>query len=334
MSWLAAIRRASVCIVLASSFSIPAIADMGRAPTERGTYISGEGGYLLFDEEDVSGYGISASDLNFRDVFVSPKDGWFAGGMVGFAAPGPMIEGLWFTRIEAYAFFAEAEDSSSNHASFPGNISLASVDGAVLVTAPDDTGRASVKRENTELGLRFERDQLLGPMSSITWGITPFARWSNEESHGKCSCARRTADVDTWLGGVMFTGEPEKWLTPGIAVVGRLGVGLYGFDADGTFRSSALLEFVPGINAFNAGVSDSESGVGFRGQLGAGLKFRVWSSGLLETYAEADYFSDMGTARLPSNTVTSEIRAANVSIDDTWELRTGARLTFALGNNP
>jgi hypothetical protein len=334
MSWLAATQRASVCIVLASSFSIPAIADMGRAPTERGTYISGEGGYMLSEESDVSGYGISTSGLNFRNVFVSPEDGWFAGGMIGFAAPGPMIEGLWFTRIEAYAFFARAEDSTSTHASSPSSVSLASVEGATLVVAPDDTGRASVERENTELGLRFERDQSLGSTSSITWAIAPFVRWSNEKSHGNCRCARRSADVDTSLGGAMFTGEPEKWLTPGIAVVGRLGVGLYGFDADGTFRSSALLDFVPGINAFNAHVSDTESGVGFRGQLGAGLKFRLWSSGLLETYAEADYFSDMGTARLPSNTVTSEIRAANVSIDDTWELRTGARLTFALGNHP
>ena len=323
-------RPAWLCFLLASTFALPAVADMGRPPTENGTYVSGEGGYTLFSDNDVSGYGISTSELNFRNIFVSPEDGWFAGGMLGFASPAPMIDGLWFTRIEAYAFFAKAEDSASSHASSSGSVSLTSVDGLTLVFAPDDVGRASVERENTELGLRFERDQVLGPTSSITWVLAPFALWSNEEARGECSCARRSADVDTWLGGVTFAGEPEKWLTPGIAVVGRLGLGIYGFNADGKFRSSAIVDFVPGLDAFNAHVSDSESGVGFRGQLGAGLKFKVWSAGLLETFAEADYLSDVGTARFPGNTINSALQPASVDTDELWELRAGARLTFAL----
>ena len=73
---------AVLCFLLASTSATPAFADMGRAPTGHGTYVSGEGGYLLFSENDGSGYGISSSGLNFTNVFVSPEDGWFAGGMI------------------------------------------------------------------------------------------------------------------------------------------------------------------------------------------------------------------------------------------------------------
>ena len=94
--------------------------------------------------------------------------------------------------------------------------------------------------------------------------------------------------------------------------------------------SCRAADFVPGLDAFNAHVSDSESGVGFRDQFGAGLKFKVWSAGLIETFAEADYLPDVGTARFPGNTVNSALRPASVDTDELWELRTGARLTFDL----
>jgi hypothetical protein len=50
----------------------------------------------------------------------------------------------------------------------------------------------------------------------------------------------------------------------------------------------------------------------------------------LETFAEADYFSDMPGVFLPSNTFAAHA-PASVQTDDLWELRAGARLTFALG---
>jgi hypothetical protein len=79
----------------------------------------------------------------------------------------------------------------------------------------------------------------------------------------------------------------------------------------------------------SAHINDSDDGVGFRGQLGAGLKFKLGTGARLETFAEADYFSDVGTIHLPSNTLKSS-SPANSDADDLWELRAGARLTFAI----
>ena len=62
---------------------------------------------------------------------------------------------------------------------------------------------------------------------------------------------------------------------------------------------------------------------------GAGLKFRLGNGSRLETFAEADYFSDVGTIHLPSNTLNAS-KPANSDSDDLWELRAGARLTFAI----
>lgn len=309
-------------------FGGPALAfgDMGRSPVAQGNILSGEGGFFLWDQDDISGYGVSNNGINFKDISVSPEDGWFAGGMIGHASTEPIIPGLWFTRIEGYGLYMRSEDSVSSRAP---NISLASVNGNVLVVAPNDRGHASVERENIEGGLHFERDRILSDVSSITWVVAPFIRLSDEDAEGNCSCGRRTGDVDTWLYGVVFAAEPERWVTPGIALVGRLGVGFYGFDADGKFRSQS---FFPGTAAFNAKFSDSDSGVGFRGQLGAGLKFKVWNTGMLETFAEADYFSDIGIANLPNNTPAPSARA-HIDSDDVWELRAGARLTFAISGS-
>jgi len=317
---------------LLASGPAAAFGDMGKAPVVQGTYVSAEGGYLLLSDNDIAGFGISASGLNFKNIFVSPGDGAFVGGMIGYASTEPLIPGLWFKRIEGYALFGNADDSASSQASRSGSISLTSVDASALISAAHDRGRASASRDFAEGGLRFERDKIYDPTWSITWVVSPFVRDSDEDAFGACNCAKRTGDVDTWMYGVVFDAEPEKWISPSVALVGRLGAGLYGFNADGSFNSRGLV-FGSGPDPLSAHVSDSDSGVGFRGQLGAGLKFRVWRTGMLETFAEADYFSDIGTVYLPGNTVSASA-PARVNNDDLWELRTGARLTFALGGTP
>jgi len=306
-----------------------AFGDMGKAPTVQGTYVSGEGGYLLLDDRDIAGFGIAKTPGKFHDIFVSPDTGWFGGGAIGYAEPEPIINGLWFKRIEGYALFWSADDHASQKSAPTGQAGLSSVDASALVGAFNDRGRAGASRDMAEGGLKFERDRIYNETSSITWVINPFIRAMDESAWGACDCARRTGDVDTWMYGVVFAAEPEKWITQNVALVGRLGAGVYGYDSDGVFNSRGTANFGPGPDPLKAHINDSDDGVGFRGQLGAGLKFRLGTGGRLETFAEADYFSDVGTVHLPSNTLQAS-RPANADADDLWELRAGARLTFAI----
>ncbi len=78
-------------------------------------------------------------------------------------------------------------------------------------------------------------------------------------------------------------------------------------------------------------LSNSQSGVGFRGQLDAGQKFKVAAATVLETFAEAVYFSDVGTAKFATSNTTA-IAPSHVSTEDLWELRVGGRLPFGLGS--
>jgi hypothetical protein len=310
--------------------SAPAYAfgDMGKAPTVQGTYVSGEGGYLLLDDRDIPGFGIANSPGKFHDIFVSPDTGWFAGGAIGYARPEPN-DGLWFERIEGYAQFWSADDSATQHSPQNGQAGISSVDAKALVGAFDDRGRAGASRDSAEGGLKFERDSIYNETTSITWVINPFIRNMSEDAFGACDCARRTGNVDDWLYGVVFAAEPEKWVTQNVALVGRLGAGFYGFNSDGTFDSRGTANFGPGPDPLKAHINDSDDGIGFRGQLGAGLKFKLGTGARLETFAEADYFSDVGTIHLPSNTLNAS-QPANSDSDHLWELRAGARLTFAI----
>ncbi len=310
---------------------VQALADMGKAPvTAQSTYLSIEGGYLYQDGGDVNGYGITPAPGTTLDVLVSPDSGWFAGGMVGYASQAPIVSGLPFTRVEGYLLFGRTSDSVSDASPPLTDISLKSVDGLTNVTG-GSSGRTSVDRDIAEGGFRLESDQALDATRSLTWVFQPFVRNSDEDTQTSvsgCCVLHRNGDVDTWMFGALVAVEPEFWLTPGVAFVGRLGVGLYGYDADGKFKSFST--GLPSPDPFAAAASDSESSVGFRGQLGAGLKFKLGAASFLETFAEADYFSDVGTAHF-SNSNPTDATASHVEADDLWELRVGGRLTVGLG---
>ena len=149
---------------------------------------------------------------------------------------------------------------------------LKAVDGEPLVTTGGLKGHTSVERQTWEGGFRLEGDNPVNSTTTVTWSFAPFVRNMDEDTDtvvSGCCTLTRTADVETWLYGVDFAAEPEVWLSSGLALVGRAGLGIYGYDADGKFVSSASLD----PDTFAARVSDDESGVGFRGQLGIGMKF-------------------------------------------------------------
>ena len=307
-----------------------ALADMGRAPaTVQGTYVSVEGGYLLQDADGVIGHGTSSLPGTVTDVIVSPDSGWFAGAMAGFANSGPLIAGLPFHRIELYGLGGSMDDDTS-HAAPPLLDILLKNDDATKLINGGLTGRTSSTRAFAEGGIRFEADDIVNAATSITWTVAPFIRWSGEDTQSivtGCCDLVRASSVDTWMYGIVVAAEPELWLTSQVALVGRLGAGIYGFSSDGDYRSSSTL---PGPDPFAAHLSDSDSGVGFRGQLGAGFKFKLTSVAFLETFAEADYFSDVGMAHTANNQ-PGDTTVSHSDTTDLWELRTGARLTIGFG---
>ena len=313
--------------VFAASASVAAYADMGKAPVSQGTYGSIEGGFLHQEGDGIVGYGTGLPPGTIVDVTVDPDNGWFGGGMIGFAGNGALVGGLPFTRIELYGLFGRTSDDASDIVPPSAGISLKNVDASFLVNG-GSTGTTSSDRRTFEGGLRFEGDDQVNATTTMTWVVSPFVRWTNEETDTlitQCCQLRRSGDVDTVMYGILIAAEPEVWLTNDVAFVGRVGVGLYGYNADGDFASSDNLN-----GFFAAGFSDGDSGVGFRGQLGAGFKFRLSPSANLETFAEADYFSDVGTASMANNQ-TADSTASRTSTSELFELRAGARVTIGFG---
>lgn len=303
-------------------------ADMGLAPSsQNGIYVSFGGGYLLSGSNGVIGYGRD-DGTGTQDVILDPRSGWFADAMAGYAASTPFIAGLPFTRVELYGIYGRATDSASDTA--PPNAGLAlKNDAATLLVTGGDAGFSSTEHEIAEGGLSFKADSITAGRS-LTFAVTPFVRWIGEDTIttiSQCCTLERDANVDTWLYGLVFAVEPEAALTSTVSIVGRLGAGVYGYRAHGTFVSfsnSAL------VKDFDASFSESDSGVGFRGQLGVGLKIKLAPGALMEAFTEADYFSDTGTGQLANNLSPDET-PSHLGSDHLWELRAGARLTLQLG---
>jgi hypothetical protein len=325
-------RRVVLAIAAAgiAAFAGPAAAGMGTAPP--GTYISFEGGYLYQDAPDVTGHGIvTTAGGPIQDTFVSPNDGYFAGGLIGFNTGAPFLAG--FTRFEVFLLFGSADDSLSDSVPPLADVALKNADGTILVTGGGLGGTTSVELETWEGGFSFKDDDRINGTTTVTWVVSTFLRNSQEDTTSSvtstvCCTATRTGDVETWYYGILFAAEPETWLTSNLALVARLGAGVYGYDADGDFRSSS--NGIPDV--FASSVSDGDSGAGFRGLLGIGLKFKLTTAATLEAFGEADYFSDVGTAHLADNQPTSG-DTSYVDTDDLWELRTGVRITIGLGGS-
>lgn len=324
----------AVSVLSGVAFSAGA-AELGRAPVASGPYATVEGGYAHRDGEATIGHGVvptgGVPDPAI-DTTISAASGWMVGVSIGYASTTPVMSGLPFTRIEGYLTHAAASDSSSDTPDAPGLTSLKSVDGSGLGVV-GTTASSSQDVRVYDGGVRLSFDQSTGSGSSLTWVLAPFVRNSEEETQsvatGATDTAWRTADVSTWSYGAVAAIEPEVWLSPAVALVGRLGAGVYGYSADGDFASGSTASPDP----IAAALSESDSGIGFRGQLGFGVKLRVAPTALITGFVEADYFSAVGAARLPDNQFTSAT-TSEIGIDDAWELRTGARLSIGLGGQP
>lgn len=327
-------RALSAATLLTSAFILasaaPAAAGMGSGPAAPGIYVSLGGGYVLQSGDGIIGYGIEQPGGGIVDVTVDPGNGYFIEGAIGYAETEPLFSGLPFTRWEIYALYGSSDDSVSDTAPPRSGIALKNDSATVLVTG-GSSGITTSERETFETGISFEGDTTQSGGTSLTFVLTPFVRWMGEDTTTivtECCTLRRDAEVDTWMYGILAALEPEAALGSQVSIVGRIGAGLYGYQSDGTFNSSA--DIPPAQSVFGAHVSDSDSGIGFRGVLGVGLKITLAPGALLETFAQADYFTNTGLSQL-SNNQPGDTTASHTGSSDLWEFRSGARVTVSLG---
>lgn len=324
-------RHILISCLFVSLSSNAARADMGLAPAEaQQLFVSIQGGYLHQDIQGVNGYGVSEVPGAYVDRQIAPDGGWFAGAEFGYENGTPFIAFLPFHRFELYVFGGRAEASVSDAVPPLDDISIKSVDGQVNVI-DGDVAQGETTRQMIEFGYRSEVDQRIDETRTITWGYVSFIRNSEEDTNVSCSTTctvYRTADVSSWMYGSMLMMEPEVRLSSNVALVGRVGAGFYIWEAEGQFRSWAP---AAPASPYNAQLSDDEDGLGFRGAFGASLKFILAPGAFLETFAEADYFTDVPVANFSNASPTDET-PSSVGTDDMWELRSGARLTVLLSN--
>lgn len=328
MMWSVSVSARQVWLASLAALSLPGTSawagEMGR-PASPGSYLTIEGGYTYLDGSDVIGHGVNVGAslaVAPDDRLVSPDSGWHAGASLGFATPGLFV----FNRAEVYFSGGESDDSVTSVQEVPPGIQLQNLDSsAVAIIGGMST--TEIERRAYEGGVKLAYDQAAGASTSYSWVLTPFFRKADEETltlvQGTADEASRSADIETRFYGVTVAVEPETWISPSVALVGRLGVGAYYYDANGTFSAAST------VPAFDSAFSDGESGAGFRALLGAGVKVRLSEGLLLTGYAEANYLSDVGTARLPDNDFATQTRAS-VATDDEWELNAGARLSISL----
>lgn len=330
------IALAIVATAVLAMLPEPSRADMGLAPVgPNGVYVSFEGGYLYQDGNKVDGFGaVSTPGGPTNEVYGDPKNGFFVGGLIGYEHGTPFL--FSFHRAELYVMFGRTEDSSGNSAPPLDDITLKTVDGGILGFGGLN-GNVSVERKTWEGAIRLEHDQVHSPHTTITWVLAPFIRNFKEDTNtvvttatccGGCCEFNRGADVDSFLYGVYLAAEPEHLIHHNLYLVGRVGAGIYGYNTDGSFNSGSSAD----PDLFSAHVSDGSSGVGFRGLLGAGLKLKVSPHFVGELYSEADYFSDVGTAKFANNQ-DDDSSSSRVGSDSLWEVRAGARVTIGFDSD-
>lgn len=325
----------ALCALANGSFSGRALAtEMGRAPVSSGVYVTLDGGYAYSDGASAIGHAISQTGAiadPSTETFVGAHDGYAIGGSVGYVAPADFAAALPVSRIEGYLSFSSTDESNTDNVSDPQRTTLKSVDGTALAII-GLTATSAQELRSTEGGVRFAYDQETGAALSLSFVLTPFIRHIDEQTSsvaiGTADTAWRDADVTTLAYGVTIAVEPEVWLTPTFALVGRLGAGVYGYTADGDFSSRSTAGG-GGFDPFAASLSDDESGVGFRGELGAGLKLKLTETVTLTGYGEATYLSAVGSAELPDNQFVTAT-TSGVDTSDSWEFRGGARISVGL----
>src|SRR5262245_44220921 len=115
---------------------------------------------MVQDGGDVTGHGIvTTAGGAISDVGVSPDDGWFAGGTIGYTGTS-----FFGGRAELNLLYGQADDERNDRAPPLADIVLKSVD-ALLAQGGGLKGHTSIERQTWEGGFRLEGDN---PVNSTT----------------------------------------------------------------------------------------------------------------------------------------------------------------------
>lgn len=297
----------------------PAMAEMGTSPSEPGSmYFTAFGGYVNSDGTATPGHGRNVNTPNF---LVEAEDGGFGGVTLGYVFGTPVPFGLTNFRGEAtFAVSGFSDDEISNPT---GSIlDLNGVSGVINFPVQSEQSR-----DVYDGSLALKGDMELGPDLGMSVGLEVFVRKSEDETTAVNSAGNfRTHDVDALFYGAMVVVQPEFAITPSLSLVGDLGVGLYGVDADVDSRSF--------VAATALTFADEDSTVGFRGRANGGLKFNATDSISLTVFGGVDFWSDVPVANQRRTQIIAPGVPPRTKFTDLVELKAGLSLTFVFGGAP
>jgi hypothetical protein len=194
-------------------------------------------------------------------------------------------------------------------------------------------GRSDLERSLIEAGLRFFHDFAAAPdANGVAFGLEPFFAIFNEDNESAIGViaggsfepsALRSSELEATAFGALLALDGQYYISPRIALTGRIAAGAYHLDAEADTIFRSLAEVSPVTDELS---SDS---FGFRGQLALGIDHALTDEVSLGVIGRLDYWSDF-----PFIEWTTGAPGDNNSIgeEDFLALSVGARLTFRLGS--
>lgn len=316
----------SVFVVLLVSLTT-----LPSAKADQGTYISLWGGYLDKDAPDVEGYSIGNP---FNATFgVSPDEGGFFGAAFGAPlSPGTFI----FNHIEIYFEGQITETDSSRFDSNMGtNIAIPTVGGfgRSSFSAMNAFVVSEIERDRYEFGSKLAIGDQFPALGGANLSIIAFTGFGNEnldtlhqEIGGMLDFDITTVDLDWLFSGLMLGTNVNLPLSTNVALIISGAAGVYYFDADADFVTTASIAFPTGQS------SDDENGFGFRGQLFGEVRSKLGGGMSLSVFGGVDYWSDAPSTRLtnPDLTLFAPPLTNRIETDDIVDLKAGAKITISL----
>jgi hypothetical protein len=332
------IRGTLAAMSFMAGASLANAADLPVAPDIEAfsyTYLSVEGGWIHFDDEEVQSFFIG-DEFPIEVHSIDLSDGFYGRAEIGHVWHSDLLNGI---AGYLYGWHGDKSDSETDI-----NVLLAFRDedssfNTSIGCAVDDTGcaagRAKLERSLVEAGARFFH--LFGDpaeQTGFSLGIEPFVAFVDEDTKSEIGVnlegnfavgAARTSDLDATAFGALIALDGRHPIAPQTIVITRIAAGGYHMDAD----VHADFENDSGGSTEGDYASDFN---GFRGQLALGVEQGLTDSIGLGVIGRLDYWSDVPTMNwLGGAENNNEIGFNRIGKDDLLTLSIGARLTLMFG---
>ena len=334
------IRSTVAGLSLLAAASAANAADIAMEPEPFSyTYLSVEGGWIHFNDEEVQSYFIG--DDQSGPLEVHELD--LSNGIYGRAEIGHIMQSDLINGIAAYVYGWRGDESDSE-TDF--DTALIFVDEDNLFTVqngcssnndPCSVGKAKLERSLLEAGLRFSHS-FADPAerSGFSLGIEPFVAFFDEDTTTQIANvipgeqfdadATRTSDLDATAFGALLALDGRHPLAPHTALITRAAAGAYHMDADVDAKISTG-------SSVEGHYSDDFAG--FRGQLALGVEQAFTESISLGVIGRLDYWSAMPSMSWIDGAKSTDEKFGfnTIDKDNLLTLSVGVGLTIALGGS-